>query len=370
MSTYCPKGSTVFYFDFVIDGQRHYGSTRCKTKRDAEKVEAKLRAEAMLSRGQRKRQPITIDEAAALYEDRLRANGKWSPTQDYLIASIVEGIGGTKLLSAITQADLAKHFARRAGQVSAASVNREIEVARPIWRNVRRTHDIGEMPEWGELRYAVAGKTPRELYHNEEDALFEKLRPDLQDFAMFALRSGWRLAEVRKLRWSDLNLGQGIATTRIKGGDQIARPLSEDMKVLIANQPREGAFVFTYVCQKNKRAYTDAKGRQHPARLAGERYPFTQWGWRGVWARALKEAGIDAFRFHDLRHTRGTQILRSTGNLVLAQKALAHRSIKTTTKYAHASDEDVRRGLDVSSSRSIPEVADETAEKPQKTAKN
>lgn len=355
MSTYRPRGSTIYLYDFVMKGIRHYGTTHCKTKRDADAFEAKKRAEEALKVRERRKALITLDEAAANYEKHLRANGKWSATQDYLIANVVQGLGGERFLSDIADQELREHFAKRAALVSAASVNREIEVARPIWRRHARTHDIGEMPAWGEMFYAVPRQDPRELDFGCEDRLFAALRTDLHDFARFALVSGWRLSEVRKLRWSDLLLGQRTARVRIKGGEILSRVLSQEMLTLIANQPKITLFVFTYVCQASRKAFVDSKGRKHPARLKGERYSFTQWGWRKPWGRALKAAGIDEFRFHDLRHTAGTRILRQTGNLAIAKDALAHKSIKTTLRYAHASDEDVRRGLDAAQSRTIPD---------------
>lgn len=370
MSTYRPKNSSVFLYDFQLGGVRYYGSTGCKTKRDADRFEANERARIALDTGRRKKPQITLDEAAGLYEDRLRGNGKWSATTEYMIVSLIESIGGDRFLSEIAQEDLLRHFSRRAGKVAASSVNREIDVARPIWRGVRKSHDIGEMPDWGALRYAVPDKDPRELYHDEEGRLFDRLREDLRPFTRFALLSGWRLSEVRLLRWTDLNLSQGIATTRIKGGDTVKRPLTADLVAIIANQPKAGPFVFTYVCQKSRSAYTDRKGRRHPARLKGERYAFTQAGWRKPWTKALADAGIEAFRFHDLRHTRGTRILRATGNLAAAKEALKHRHIRTTLRYAHADDDDVRRALDASESRTIPEVRAASAENRRKTGKN
>jgi integrase len=370
MATYRPKNSTIFLYDFQIKGERFHGSTGCKTKRAADDYEAKRRAEIAMDSGRRKKPLITLDAAAALYEDYLRGNGKWSATVDYILAGLVDGLGADKYLSDIEQVDLASHFAKRAAKVSASTVNREIDVARPVWRRLRKTHELGEMPDWGQLRYAVAEQDPRELYRSEEDRLFPALRSDLRDFARFALLTGWRLKEVRLLRWSDVELAERTAKTRIKGGKLARRPLTDEMLCLIANQPKAGPFVFTYVCQKSRKAFVDSKGRLNPARLEGERYPFTQWGWRGEWAKALKEAGIVAFRFHDLRHTRGTRILRHTGNLALAKEALKHVSVKTTLRYAHASDEDVRRGLDASESRTIPEVRGLLSEKQQKTGEN
>lgn len=370
MTTYKPKRSTVYLYDFQLKGSRYHGSTGCKTKRDADSYENKLRAEIMLDSGRRKKPVITLDTAAALYEDYLRANGKWSATQEYIIGSIVDGLGAENHLSDISQEDLQKHFAKRAGKVSASSVNREIDVCRPIWRRVRKTHDIGEMPEWGQLRYAVQEKDPRELYHDEEDRLLPELRDDHRDFEMFALISGWRHAEVAGLIRSKCNLGQAIAETRIKGGAWVKRPLSPEMVAIIANQPKVGPFVFTYVCKKSRKAYVDKRGRKHPARLSGERYPFRSTTHRRDFKKALKAAGIEGFRFHDLRHTLGSRLLRVTGDLALVKDALKHKNIKTTLRYAHVLDDDVRQGLEASQSRTIPEGKRVGNENWQKSGKN
>ena len=141
------------------------------------------------------------------------------------------------------------------------------------------------------------------------------------------------------------------------------RPLTQDMLVIIANQPKAGPYVFTYVAQRTKPAFTDKLGRKHPARMKGQRYPMTDMVLRRPWAAALKNADVTEFRFHDLRHTRGTRILRTTGNLKAAQRALAHRSIKTTLRYAHATDDDIRHALEVSDSRTIPEAPNRNAKK-------
>ncbi|HEX5183630.1 MAG TPA: site-specific integrase [Allosphingosinicella sp.] len=368
MTVYKPKRSSLFLYDFVMRGQRYSGPTGCKIKRDAERVEAKVRAEIALDTGSRKKPTITLDEAAGLYEDHLRGRGRWSPTADYIIAGLIESLGGDRYLSEISQQDLSDHFARRAAKVSASTVNREIDVARPIWRRLRKSHDIGEMPEWGQLSYAVPDRPPRELTHTEEAALLPEIRQDLYDFCDFALRTGWRKSEVMGLRWIDCDLNGATATTRIKGGNYVRRPLTQAMVVIIANQPRVGPFVFTYICQKSKSRYTDRRGRLQPARKKGERYPMTPTVLRKPWAAAKKAAGVEGFRFHDLRHTRLTRVLRSTQNLALAKRAGEHRNIKTTLRYAHVLDDDLRRGLEASESRTIPEAETATAEKVRKSA--
>ena len=51
--------------------------------------------------------------------------------------------------------------------------------------------------------------------------------------------------------------------------------------------------------------------------------------------RALKRAGITAFRFHDCRHHMASWFVMSGGNVVHLQKILGHASITMTMRYAH-----------------------------------
>jgi hypothetical protein len=70
------------------------------------------------------------------------------------------------------------------------------------------------------------------------------------------------------------------------------------------------------------------------------------------------EAGVKDFRFHDYRHDFGTKLLRETGNLKLVQKALNHRDIKSTLRYAHVLDADVASAVEaVAKSRKKSQTA-------------
>lgn len=355
MSVYKPKNSTIFLYDFQWKGNRFHGSTGQASKRLAERVEATIRAEVKEARPAA-RVGITLDDACGLYQDKVEETNSW-PTTRYIMAALIAGLGELKTLAEITQRDLELLVAKRRNGRSNATVNREIEVWRAVWRKAGKSRfDVGEMPDWGALMLKVPKRLPRELSDSEEVALLPEIRNDLYDFCLFALKSGWRRKEVLGLRWSDLDLNAAKARTIIKGGDEESRPLTQEMIVLIANQPKVGPFVFTYICLKDKSAYVDKWGRKQPARERGARYPMTATVLRKPWADAKKAAGVTAFRFHDLRHTRGTRILRATGNLAAAKEALKHRSIKTTLRYAHAAEDDVRNALEASDSRRNPEA--------------
>jgi integrase len=132
-------------------------------------------------------------------------------------------------------------------------------------------------------------------------------------------------------------------------GETHTLPITPEVRALLGSRRgQHPEFVFSYECQRTTR------DRIGGVRQAGRRYPFSDTGWRKTWKRALAEAGIADFRFHDTRHTAGTRITRATGNLRLTQRVLGHKNIATTQRYAHVLLDDVAAGMQAAS-RNLPE---------------
>src|SRR5262247_2935718 len=71
------------------------------------------------------------------------------------------------------------------------------------------------------------------------------------------------------------------------------------------------------------------------------------WGQiRTAFTKALENAGIKGFRFHDLRHTAASHMVMRGANLVDVKEVLGHADLKMTLRYAHLSPAHLRTAVD------------------------
>jgi len=357
MSLYKPAKSRFWHFDFQFQGHRYHGSTLCTSKRDAERFEAERRRKVAL--GETVKPTITIDHACGAWWEAKGQHLRSHATVIYQLTNLAEGLGKNRPMQDITLADLDAYIARRRATVKNASVNRETALLRRVieWNGARGN----DMPviAWKEVRLREAKPVTRTLADDEQTRLFAALPDSLKPIVQFALLSGQRKAEIVTLRWADVDLGQARATVWAKGQKPHSFPLTPSLVALIANQPKVCAQVFTYVAERSSPRRAD-----RVQRIKGQRYPFSAQGWDRKWRRALAAAGIEGYRFHDNRHTAATR----TGSVEMANVLLGHSDMRTTQRYFHTREEDVRKAMIAAESRNSPEPNAPTLEKPRKAA--
>jgi integrase len=146
------------------------------------------------------------------------------------------------------------------------------------------------------------------------------------------------LKECVTLKWSEVNFGTRQIVRIGKGGRRVVFPITPAVReILFPLQGQHPEHVFTYFA---------IYGNRRLGLVRGERYPLTYNGAKSAWQTMRVSAGLVDFRFHDFRHDFGTKLLRDSGNLKLVQKAMNHRDIKSTMRYAHVLDEDVAEAVE------------------------
>jgi integrase len=348
LSIFITKKSAPFYwFSFQIERRRFFGSTRCTSRKEAERFEALKRdnAKTLIKATRQSRTSLAIDDVAArLWTDQAQYDAEPDAISAN-IARLVDYFGKTTSLAAIDHGKAKAMVAWRRGHrikgkkdaplIAPATVNRSTtKVLQRLFTFAKAEGAVFERePKWGELLLKEPEERVRELQDDEADRLDGAMREDYGPFFEFVRSSGMRLKECVTLRWSEVNFGTKQIVRLGKGGRRVTFPITDTIReIIFPLQGQHPEFVFAYVCAcTNKRT----------GRVRGRRYPLSYNGTKSAWQRLRANAGVTDFRFHDFRHDFGTKVLRETGNLKLTQKAMNHRDIKSTLRYAHVLDEDI-----------------------------
>jgi integrase len=359
MSLYKHQASAFYHFDFRIGGRRFHGSTECTDKRKAKAVEdeAKTRARAEVAAG--KADPVTMDLAADRYWIEVGQHHAAPKTTMANLKRLVLYFGPARRLDDIKDQDVAALVAWRRGQtvkgrkkaklLEPATVNRStIEPLQKLFNRAKRAWGMKFVrePDWKVHILKEPIERVREVRPHEEEQIDAAIREEYRAVVAFARASGLRMAEcLLKKEQVDL-VGAAIWTTG-KGDKPIRKPVTSEMRAILSVAMKNPTdYVFAYKAARNRQESPNGEG----ARIKGQFYPVTTSGLKTIWRRArLRKSGAALpadLRFHDTRHDFATNLLRTTGNLKLVQKALGHSKIETTTKYAHVLDDEVAAGME------------------------
>jgi integrase len=341
MSVFKHPRSPFYQYDQRWRGHRIFGSTKQTNRRQAEAVartEIELEKQRILA-SEHARISLRIDDIGGRYwqevgQHHANARDTWRE-----LGRLITFFGKDKLLTDITGNDVARLVAWRRGQrigISPFTVNDTTEMLRRLFTRagiwgVR----FSNAPRWRDHLLKEPQERVRELAPHEAVQIEAVTRDDLAPFFAFARASGLRLNECL-LKWSEVDRSTREIRKLGKGGHLVKVPITSTIREIIwPLQGHHPEHVFTFVAD-----------RTFAGRIKGRRYPLTYHGARGAWWQMQKRSGVVGFRFHDLRHDLATKLLRETGNLKLVQRALNHRDIKTTTKYAHVVDREVADALE------------------------
>ncbi|MDO9268169.1 MAG: site-specific integrase [Methylobacter sp.] len=137
---------------------------------------------------------------------------------------------------------------------------------------------------------------------------------------VLALSSGMRQSELMGLKWSDVNLNDRyIILHETKNGDRRRVPLFGLALSLLQEHAKVRRLDTQLLFPSNK-------DPQKPIDL------------RKPWETALKQADINDFHWHDLRHCTASYLAMNGASLAEIAEVLGHKTLQMVKRYAHLSD--------------------------------
>lgn len=155
-------------------------------------------------------------------------------------------------------------------------------------------------------------------------ATLESRNPHLHVVVVLALATGARRGELLSLRWPDVDLQRGMLTFhQTKNGERRSVPLT--------------GHALCAMCQHH------ALHRRLDTQLVFPSACGTMaLGVRDAFENAVERAGIQDFRFHDLRHTFASYLAMNGASLAEIAEVLGHKTLSMVKRYAHLSDTHMR----------------------------
>lgn len=244
-----------------------------------------------------------------------------------------------KRLDEINRETLREFVAYRRREVATATIRRDLAFLSVVFAEAIEHWGFDGNPvlsfmRAGRKRGTLRDSEPRTRYlsADEERALLAVCEPSLHFAVCFAIDTGLRREEQFGLRWSDIDMQNGIVTVegaRTKKHRTRRVPIQDRTAQILAHQPRrlrpagEPDFVF---CKPD-----------------GERYQHR----RRAYETAVKRSGIPDLTWHDLRTTCGCRLLQDHEmSMDKVREWLGHSSVAVTERhYAFLSVDDLKKSL-------------------------
>ncbi|KWW38412.1 integrase [Cupriavidus metallidurans] len=312
------KRGTVWWIDFVApNGERIRRSAATESKTLAQELHDKLKAEAWRISKLGERPQRSWNDAVVRW---LKEQGhKATIETDKIHLRWLDHFLGGRPLDQINRALVDRITQTKLNEgVSNATANRVLEVLRAVLRKAENEWEwLDKAPKIRMLPEPT--RRIRFLARDEAQRLLAALPEHLADMAAFSLATGLRRANVTGLEWSQLDLSRSVAwihPDQAKARKAIAVPLNaEATGILLKQVGKHATHVFSF------------RGK-----------PITQVSTK-AWYAALERAGIQDFRWHDLRHTWASWHVQNGTPLFALQELGGWESPEMVRRYAHLSAE-------------------------------
>ncbi len=327
-----PVRKVAWGYTLQVNGKQERKFSAAWSKQDAQEALAKRLLER--DRPKDPPRPKTLSEVAREYLEFKRAKGKRSVRRDeQRLRRLLRAFGAETPLPEITAQLIAQYERTRATEtsrlgrpVTPSTVNRELAILRHLLRLAEEWGYIEKVPRIrlarepeGRLRFLTEDEIARLL-----EACERSQNPYLKAMVTIALHTGMRKGEILGLEWERVDFSRGVLLLeQTKSGRRREVPMNRAVYDVLSSLPgpKDDGLIFR-----------KANG--------------AAWGSiRTAFERACREAKLDDFRFHDLRHTFASWLVMRGRSLKEVQELLGHREFSMTLRYAHLSPDRLREAV-------------------------
>lgn len=154
--------------------------------------------------------------------------------------------------------------------------------------------------------------------------------PNLFPMVLLALHTAMRFGELQGLSFKDISFDRHLITLqKTKNGDKRYIPLTEEAENLLKSLPN-------YYSDPESLVFSSKRNSNCENKVCV----------RESFERAVQRANIKDFRFHDLRHTAASYMAMAGATQGELMAILGHRSPQMTRRYAHYSQDHLRKLLE------------------------
>jgi integrase len=208
---------------------------------------------------------------------------------------------------------------------SGTTINKMVSLGRRVYY---LGMDAGIVSKNPFARRGVFKEEPTGQYVSDDG--FWKIHDNLVDYlkpvAVTAYNTGMRRGEILNLRWKRVNIFKGYIDLTPKDTK------TEEPRIIYfsSNDELKEVFVKAAKNRRPKKIYVFVKPD-------GE--PVPKWYMERLFKKACLDAGVGPYRFHDLRHTFNTNMLKAGVNTKVIMKLTGHKTDAMFTRYTHIDEE-------------------------------
>lgn len=330
------KRGPVWWMSFTHNGRRYRRSTGTEDKKLTQRIFDKLKGE--IAEGtwfeRLPGETYKFKELIAKYLDEYSEvyKAKTSHRRDKSLAAHLNESFGEEYLPDITASMISSYkVKRRSEKASPRTINYELTLMSHAFNlAIKEWEWIENNPVNKVKKERVRNAIERWLTLDEEDKLVKNSPRWLQNIIVFAIHTGLRQSELLDLRWSQIDMNRRTMTISEQKNRNIdTLPLSETSMEILKEMERAslGSDSYVFPNRVNRRIENRDLLR--------------------AFYTALERAGIENFRYHDLRHTFATRLVQQGVGIYEVQKLGRWKNTSMVMRYAHHYPESLRSAIEV-----------------------